>query len=59
MDALPQEFLKEPQLALFGGNDGLKFVELLLNEAADFLKEDGVLIIEGVRISDSPSASDS
>jgi ribosomal protein L3 glutamine methyltransferase len=49
MDSLPDEFKKEPQLALYGGIDGLNFVEILLKEAPKHLKEHGVLIVEAVR----------
>lgn len=45
------EFTKEPRLALYGGDDGLKFVATLLAKAPQFLSEHGVLIVEAVRVS--------
>src|SRR5260370_3954073 len=36
----------EPQVALTSGSDGLSVIRRLLQEAADFLKADGYLLIE-------------
>lgn len=46
MADLPPEFLREPELALASGRDGLDFTRRLLSEAADHLTDDGVLIVE-------------
>ncbi|MDR2614700.1 MAG: 50S ribosomal protein L3 N(5)-glutamine methyltransferase [Candidatus Accumulibacter sp.] len=46
MAALPDEYRREPRLALEGGEDGLDFVRLLLAQAAQHLKPDGHLIVE-------------
>ncbi|VAW49687.1 Ribosomal protein L3 N(5)-glutamine methyltransferase, partial [hydrothermal vent metagenome] len=46
MDALPAEFQQEPRLGLEAGKDGLDLVRKILAEAAGYLKEDGVLIVE-------------
>jgi len=46
MDALPAEFQQEPRLGLEAGKDGLDLVRKILAEAAHYLKEDGVLIVE-------------
>ncbi len=46
MDALPAEFQQEPRLGLEAGKDGLDLVRKILAEAASYLKEDGVLIVE-------------
>ena len=46
MRRLPAEYRAEPQLALDGGRDGLSFVRRLLDEAADHLAPDGVLVVE-------------
>jgi len=46
MSDLPEEFRHEPELALASGSDGLKLTKRLLANAADFLKEDGVLVVE-------------
>ncbi len=46
MDALPDEYRKEPELALSSGFDGLDFTRRLLAEAKDHLSENGVLICE-------------
>lgn len=46
MDALPDEYRHEPELALASGDDGLDFTRRVLVQAADRLTEDGVLIVE-------------
>jgi ribosomal protein L3 glutamine methyltransferase len=46
MDALPAEFQQEPRLGLEAGKDGLDLVRKILAEAAYYLKDDGVLIVE-------------
>ena len=44
--AMPVEYQSEPELALVSGNDGLDFTRRLLNEAANYLTDEGVLICE-------------
>lgn len=46
MDSIAPEFLHEPRHALVSGEDGLDFTRQLLHDAADYLSEDGVLILE-------------
>ena len=46
VDALPEEFRKEPRLALDGGPDGLGLVRRLIREAARRLRPHGILMIE-------------
>lgn len=46
MACLPEEFRREPRLALASGDDGLDFVRILLAEAARHLTPEGVLIVE-------------
>lgn len=46
MDALPEEYRHEPEIALGSGEDGLDFVRELLAHAADFLNPGGVLAVE-------------
>ena len=46
MAALPDEYRREPQLALASGEDGLDFVRTLLKEAADHLNSNGLLVVE-------------
>lgn len=46
MADLPTEFLREPELGLASGPDGLDFTRRLLAEAADHLSDDGVLVVE-------------
>jgi ribosomal protein L3 glutamine methyltransferase len=46
MADLPPEFLKEPELGLASGRDGLDLTRRILAEAADHLSDDGVLVVE-------------
>jgi ribosomal protein L3 glutamine methyltransferase len=44
--AMPAEYHHEPALALASGGDGLDFTRRLLVEAAEFLTDQGVLMVE-------------
>lgn len=46
MAALPAEYRNEPQLALGSGVAGLDHTHTLLREAANYLSDDGILIVE-------------
>ena len=46
MADLPAEFLREPELGLASGRDGLDITRRILAEAADYLTEEGVLVVE-------------
>lgn len=46
MADLPEEFLHEPELALAAGRDGLDLVRHILAQAADYLSEHGLLVVE-------------
>lgn len=46
MAALPTEYRNEPQLALGSGTDGLDHTHTILREAANYLTDEGVLIVE-------------
>jgi len=46
VDALPPEYLHEPELALGSGEDGLDFTRIILREAKKHLTADGILIVE-------------
>jgi ribosomal protein L3 glutamine methyltransferase len=46
MSTLPEEYRREPELALASGDDGLDFTRTLLKEAADHLNPGGLLIVE-------------
>lgn len=46
MDALPEEYRKEPALGLAAGDDGLDVVRRILAEAARHLNEGGLLFVE-------------
>jgi len=43
---LPEEYRKEPQLGLAGGETGLNIVLRILRDAPEYLNEGGVLILE-------------
>jgi ribosomal protein L3 glutamine methyltransferase len=44
--AMPGEYRHEPKLGLTSGEDGLDLCVRMLDEAADYLTEDGLLIVE-------------
>lgn len=46
MASLPDEFHAEPELGLASGDDGLDFTRRLLKGAADYLTDDGLLVVE-------------
>jgi ribosomal protein L3 glutamine methyltransferase len=46
MDELPQEYLREPELGLRAGADGLDIVRRILAEAEAHLEPHGVLLVE-------------
>jgi len=46
VDRLPEEFKREPRLALDGGPDGLDLVRRLIRQAKTRLKPGGILMIE-------------
>lgn len=46
MSKLPQEYLREPQIALAGGTDGMDLVRRIVAGAGERLSRDGVLIVE-------------
>lgn len=46
MQALPAEYLHEPRLALAGGEDGMDLVHTIINQAAQHLNDNGLLVLE-------------
>lgn len=46
MNSLTKEFEYEPNIALFGGDDGLEFVDKILRQAKHYLTRHGVLVVE-------------
>ncbi|MGI9274188.1 MAG: 50S ribosomal protein L3 N(5)-glutamine methyltransferase [Endozoicomonas sp.] len=46
MADFPEEFGHEPELGLAAGDDGLDFARIILARAADFLDEQGLLVLE-------------
>lgn len=46
MADLPPEYQQEPELALAAGADGLDIVRKMLAQAADYLTENGLLVVE-------------
>jgi ribosomal protein L3 glutamine methyltransferase len=43
---MPAEFGHEPELALTSGEDGLDITRNILRQACEFLREDGLLVVE-------------
>jgi len=46
MSKLPPEYLREPQIALAGGEDGMDLVRKIVAGAAERLSPEGVLVVE-------------
>lgn len=46
MDALPQEYKAEPELALAGGTDGMDFIRPLLQALPQHMSEEAILVLE-------------
>ncbi|HXA46994.1 MAG TPA: 50S ribosomal protein L3 N(5)-glutamine methyltransferase [Burkholderiaceae bacterium] len=46
MDKLPEEYKREPQIALAGGTDGMDLVRKIVAGAAQRLTDNGILIVE-------------
>lgn len=46
MSTLPEEYLREPQIALHGGADGMDLVRKIVKGAAERLTPDGILMVE-------------
>jgi ribosomal protein L3 glutamine methyltransferase len=46
MTQLPPEYLREPQIALDGGADGMDLVRKIVQGAAEYLTPEGILIVE-------------
>ncbi len=46
MAALPEEYRHEPRNALASGEDGLEATQAILQEAANYLTDEGMLIVE-------------
>jgi len=46
MATLPEEYRREPEMALAGGSDGLDLVRIMLREAREHLNPGGLLVVE-------------
>ena len=44
--SMPEEFKSEPELGLVSGDDGLDLVKEILAQAANYLTDDGLLVVE-------------
>ena len=46
MASLPEEYKREPAIALDGGENGLDFIHIILDKAGQYLCKDGFLVVE-------------
>jgi len=46
LNSMPEEFQHEPALALSSGDDGLDITHRILKEAANYLEDNGLLVVE-------------
>jgi ribosomal protein L3 glutamine methyltransferase len=46
MAALPDEYRREPEMALSSGSDGLDHTRIILESAPQFLSKNGLLVVE-------------
>ncbi len=46
LDDMPEEYHYEPEMALGSGDDGLDITKRILQSAADYLADDGILVCE-------------
>jgi ribosomal protein L3 glutamine methyltransferase len=46
LQTMPAEYHHEPQLALGSGDDGLDITRRILQQSADYLTEEGILVVE-------------
>jgi ribosomal protein L3 glutamine methyltransferase len=46
MSLLPEEYLQEPTLALAGGVDGMFLIKKILDQAKEYLRPGGALVLE-------------
>lgn len=46
LDSMPDEYQHEPGLALGSGPDGLEITKQILRQAAEYLTDDGLLVVE-------------
>ncbi len=46
LESMPAEFTHEPEIGLGSGVDGLNLTRRILQQAADFLTDDGLLVVE-------------
>ena len=46
MANLPPEYHAEPEISLAGGTDGMDLIRRIINNAKDYLKPEGALVLE-------------
>ncbi|AFZ82821.1 50S ribosomal protein L3 N(5)-glutamine methyltransferase [Candidatus Kinetoplastidibacterium crithidiae] len=46
MENLPKEYKHEPEIALYGGSDGMDIINTIINTYNEYLNDNGILLLE-------------
>ncbi|MBW0454302.1 MAG: 50S ribosomal protein L3 N(5)-glutamine methyltransferase [Candidatus Kinetoplastibacterium crithidii] len=46
MTNLPKEYKHEPEIALYGGNDGMDIINIIIDQYNEYLNHNGILLLE-------------